>query len=227
MNNFRRILLVNILILVLLVGGGFAAWYFLNQQANYLSTDNAKIDGQQVTISAPAAGQLTDWVGEIGKSFQAGDRVGSILTAPQAAEAANARAAAAPVKVDITMPISATIVQQNVVKNSFVAPGLPLAHAFDLDHLWVSANIKETNINDVKPGQDVDVYVDAYPDTTLSGKVDKIALATASTFSLLPSTNNTGNYTKVTQVIPVTIRLDGYKGLRLMPGMSVTIRIHK
>lgn len=235
MNNFRRILAVNILVLVLLVGGGLATWYFLNQQAKYLSTDNAKIDGQQVTIAATVAGKLVDWTGEIGKTYHAGDKVGSIQTAPQAPSAAaqgptasGARPAGpGPVQIDVTVPITATIVQENAVKNSVVAPGTPLAHAYDLDHLWVTANIKETNINDVKVGQDVDVYIDAYPDSVLKGKVDKIGLATSGTFSLLPSSNATGNYTKVTQVIPVTVSLEGYKGLTLIPGMNVTVRIHK
>ncbi|WP_018132323.1 HlyD family secretion protein [Effusibacillus pohliae] len=224
MNNFRRLLAVNIIILVLLVGGGFAGWYFLNQSATYLTTDNAKIDGQPITIAATAAGQLVDWNGEVGKTYQAGERVGTIQVAGGAPTAA---AAAGPVRTDITFPMSATIVEQTAVKNSFVTPGTPLAHAFDLDHLWVTANIKETDINDVKVGQDVDVYVDAYLGTTLKGKVNRIGLATANTFSLLPSSNNTANYTKVTQVIPVTITFDGYKGLKLMPGMNVTVRIHK
>jgi multidrug resistance efflux pump len=75
--------------------------------------------------------------------------------------------------------------------------------------------------------QTVDVYVDSFPGTALTGKVDQIGLATAGTFSLLPTSNTTGNYTKVTQVIPIKISLDGYRGLGLVPGMSVSIRIHK
>ncbi len=73
----------------------------------------------------------------------------------------------------------------------------------------------------------MDVYIDAYPDTSLSGKIEKIGLATAATFSLLPTSNTTANYTKVTQVVPVNISIQGYKGLGIIPGMSASIRVHK
>lgn len=226
--NSARLLVINILIFLLLIGGGAAAWYFLNQSQNYLSTDNAKVVGQQITIAATTAGQLTDWTGEVGKTYQAGDRIGTIQAGGgTSAVAAVPSAPSGSPRVDLTLPTSATVVQQNAVKNSFVAPGTPLAYAYDLDHLWVTANIGETNINDVKTGQTVDVYVDAYPGTTLTGKVDSIGLATSGTFSMLPTSNATGNYTKVEQVIPVKISLDGYRGLRLMPGMNATVRIHK
>ncbi|BCJ87816.1 HlyD family secretion protein [Effusibacillus dendaii] len=222
--NSARVLVVNILVLVLLIAGGVAAFYFYIQSANYVSTDNARIDGQQVTIYATAGGQLTDWNGDIGKRYNAGDRVGTISAgAPAAAAGGVARVLSA---VDLIFPINATIVQQTAVRNAFVAPGTPLARAYDMDHLWVTANVNETNINDVKTGQAVDVYVDAFPGTTLTGRVDKIGLSTASNFSMLPASNTTANYTKVTQVIPVTVRLDGYKGLNIVPGMSASVRIH-
>ncbi|PWK09595.1 HlyD family secretion protein [Tumebacillus permanentifrigoris] len=219
MNSIRRLVIVNVLLLVVLVGGGFAGYYFYNQSTTYLSTDNAKIDGQSVSIASAAAGKLVDWNGEVGKHYAAGDRVG-VVEVPNGP-------GGKPIDVDVTAPQDVTLVQQSAVKNAFVGAGMPLAYSFDLDHLWVTANVKETDINDVKVNQDVDVYMDAYPGTTLKGHVEKIGLATANTFSLLPTSNTTGNYTKVTQVLPVTIALDGYKGLDLAPGMNVTVRIHK
>jgi multidrug resistance efflux pump len=207
-----RTLLVNIIVILIILVGGGAAMYYYNQSASYIKTDNSRIDGQQVPISATAAGQLVDWNGAVGKNFNSGDRVGSIQTGTT--------------KVDLTFPINGTLVQQNAVPNMFVAPGTPLARAYDLTHLWVTANIEETRINDVKVGQAVDIYVDAFPGTVLTGKVDKVGLATAGSFSVLPTSNTTANYTKVTQVIPVTITIDGYKGLGLIPGMSTSVRIH-
>lgn len=111
------------------------------------------------------------------------------------------------------------------VKNTVVAAGSPLAISYDLTKLWVTANIEETKIDDVEIGQDVDIYVDAFPNTTIKGKVEEIGLATAGTFSLLPSNNASGNYTKEVQVIPVKISIDS--NLDLVPGMNVTVRIHK
>ncbi|MCS7459551.1 efflux RND transporter periplasmic adaptor subunit [Paenibacillus doosanensis] len=209
-----RVILINILVLILILGGAGAAIYYYNRSINYVTTDNAKFDGQPVTVAAIASGQLVEWTGQVGKAYRSGDRLGSIQTAGGAS------------KVDLTLPIDATIVQQSVVPNSFVSTGSTLARGFDMGHLWVTANIEETKINNVKIGQSVDIYADAFPGTTLTGRVDKIGLATASTFSLLPSSNTNANYTKVTQVIPITITLDGYNGLAIVPGMNVSVRIH-
>jgi multidrug resistance efflux pump len=127
----------------------------------------------------------------------------------------------------ITLPTNGTVVQTNAVKDSFVAAGTPLAQVFDLDNLWVTANIEETSIDQIEVNQDADIYVDAFPNATLKGRIEKIGLATSGTFSLLPSSNSTGNYTKVTQVIPVRISIEDQKGLQIVPGMNVTVRIHK
>jgi multidrug resistance efflux pump len=213
----RRMILINVILLIVLVGGGFAGYYFYNKSVTYLSTDNAMVSGQQVAIASPAAGKLTDWNAKQGDKFNKGEKIGAVQTM-----GANGQSST----INITAPTDGTIVQNNAVKNTIVGAGSPLAISYDLSKLWVTANIKETDINDVKVGQDVDVYADAFPNTTISGKVDTIGLATAGTFSLLPSNNSSGNYTKETQVIPVKITLDSY-GVDLVPGMNVTVRIHK
>jgi multidrug resistance efflux pump len=217
MNSYKKIFVVNLIVIIVLLLGGFAGYYYYYQSITFLTTDNAQVSGQMITISAPANGVLNNWNGEVGKTFHAGDAVGTITL----------EGAPKPLQVNVPIPTDGTIVQNNAVQNQFVAAGIPLAQAFDMNHLWITANIKETDINDVKVGQAVDVYVDAFPGNTLSGSVSKIGLSTANTFSLLPSSNTTGNYTKVTQVIPVMIKLDNYKGLALVPGMSVSVRIHK
>lgn len=217
MSQIRRMIIINVITLIVLVGGGFAGYYYYNQSTSYLKTDNAKIDGKVVPIASPVAGKLTNWTAEVGKSYSAGDKVGSVTS--------NAGAAAQ--EVDITVPANATLVQSNATQNAYIAPGTPLAYAYNMSDLWVTANIEETEIDDIQKGQEVDVYVDAYPNTTLTGKVEQIGLTTANTFSMLPSGNSTANYTKVTQVIPVTISLDHSKSLNIVPGMNVTVRIHK
>lgn len=214
----KRLLLLNIIILVILVGGGFAGYAYYNKTINYISTDNAQIAGQQVTIAAPANGKLTDWTGKVGDSFSKDEKIGTIMTTGTNGQ---------PTEMNVTLPTDGTVVQTNAVPNSFVAAGTPLAQVFDLNNLWVTANIEETKIDEIAEGQDVDIYVDAYPNTTLKGKVQQIGLATAGTFSLLPNSNNTGNYTKVTQVVPVKVSIDDNKGLGIVPGMNVTVRIHK
>ena len=216
MNN-RRMVLLNIVLLVVLVGGGFIGYYFYDQSTSFIKTDNAQISGQQISIGSPATGKLTSWKAAVGDKFNKNEKVGSVQVVTDNGT----------VDMDITVPADSTIVQSSAVENTYVAAGTSLAKSYDMEHLWVTANIDETDVNDVKVGQDVDLYVDAYPDTTLTGKVDSLGLATAGTFSLLPSSNSSGSYTKETQVVPVTISIDNYGGLELIPGMNVTVRIHK
>jgi len=212
--NTRRMILLNVLIILIIIIAGFVAYYFYNQSTLYLSTDNAQIAGQQIPISAPASGKLVTWDGTQGSSFSAGQAVGKV-------EVAQGK------DVNVPIPDDGTIVENDAVKNEAVAAGTPLAYAYNLKDLWVTANIKETEINNVKVGQTVDVYVDAFKGTSITGTVDQIGQATTSTFSLLPSSNDGANFTKVTQVIPVRIQIQGYQGIGLAPGMSVTVRIHK
>ncbi len=215
--NARRMILINIILLVVLVGGGFTGYYFYDKSVSYISTDNAQIAGQQVSIAAPATGKLTDWSGDVGEKFGKNEKIGTVEVTTETGTS----------KINVNVPANSTVVQSSAVENSFVAAGTSLAKAYDMNNLWVTANVDETDLNDVKVGQDVDLYVDAYPDTTLTGKVDSLGLATSSTFSLLPSSNSSGDYTKETQVIPVKISIDNYGGLDLVPGMNVTVRIHK
>ncbi|GMA48741.1 multidrug resistance protein A [Alicyclobacillus contaminans] len=212
----RRLLVLNLVIILLIVVAGFVGYYFYNQSTLYLKTDNAQVTGQQVTIAAPATGKLVSWKGTNGATFNADDTVGTVEVQQNGKT----------VDIPVTIPANGTIVQNSAVQNEIVAAGTPLAYAYDMHNLWVTANIKETQITDVKVGQNVDVYVDADPGVTIKGTVSSIGLATANTFSLLPQSNTSANYTKVTQVIPVTISISGSQG-ELVPGMSATVRIHK
>lgn len=214
--NAKRVLVLQIVIILVVLAGALVGYYFYQQSTKYLKTDDAQVTGQQIAIAAPAAGQVVSWNGTEGTHFGQGDVVGTVAVP----------GARGTTTMQVTAPQASTIVQSNVVDNEFVAAGTPLAYAYNLNQLWVTANIKETQIDDVSVGQTVDVYLDAHPGTTFPGVVQQIGLATASTFSLLPTSNTDANYTKVTQVIPVRIRLQTYTG-QLAPGMSASIRIHK
>lgn len=94
--------------------------------------------------------------------------------------------------------------------------------------IWVIANFKETQIEDIRPGQPVDIYVDAFPSVTFRGRVDSFQAGTGSRFSVFPAENATGNYVKVVQRIPVKIIFDenSDKTKLLVPGMSVVPKVH-
>ncbi|QAA21465.1 HlyD family secretion protein [Sporolactobacillus terrae] len=217
MNNFTRLLIINIIVIVALIGGGAAGYYYYDQATNYVKTDNAAVSGQAISIAAPASGKLVNWDASEGKTFDANDTIGNVETIGADGKSA---------KVAVKMPQKATIALNNTTKNAFAAAGAQLAQAYNLNELYITANVDENAIENVKAGQKVDLKLDAFPGTHFTGKVEKIGTATASTFSLIPSSNSNGNYTKVTQVVPVKISIDDYKGNDLLPGMNVTVKIH-
>ncbi|GGB00983.1 HlyD family secretion protein [Macrococcus hajekii] len=214
----KKIVLVNVLTLLILAIAGIAAFHFYNEATNYVKTDNAKVDGTQLTIASPAAGKLISFDKKVGDDIAKDDTIGEVM-----AQGTDGQ----PSKMSLKMPQDGTIVKTQATENGFVGAGTPIAYAYNMDELFVTANIKETELDGVKKGQDVDIYVDGYKDTTLDGEVEQIGLATASSFSLLPSSNGNANFTKVTQVVPVKISLSKDKSLDILPGMNVTVRIHK
>ncbi len=113
------------------------------------------------------------------------------------------------------------VVRLSGAKGQYVAAGQSVA-MFVPDEIWVTANFKETQLTDMRPGQPVDVTIDAYPDMPLKGKVESVQPGSGTAFSLLPAENATGNYVKVTQRVPVKIIVDSWpKDLPVGPGMSV------
>jgi multidrug resistance efflux pump len=86
--------------------------------------------------------------------------------------------------------------------------------------------VEETELHKVKAGQFVEFTVDAFPNVYFTGQVSSLGDATVSTFSLLPSQNTGGNFTKVVQRIPVKISIKDFQGCRLLPGMNAIVKIH-
>ena len=119
------------------------------------------------------------------------------------------------------------MVVDNGVEGAFVAAGTQLAVAYDFSKIFVTARVDETDIDSVHAGQKVDISVDAFPDANLTGTVSEIQGGAAGVFSLFPQANTSGNFQKVTQVIPVKIALAGTDNLQLVPGMNVSVKIHK
>jgi multidrug resistance efflux pump len=211
-----RIALIVILIVALIAGGAFAVSYFLNAR-NYVSTDNAQIDGQQITINAPASGTLTDWRISQGAVIRQDQVVGRIKIQDGFVNPL----------MSIRAPSDGTVAVDNGVPGTFVTSGTQLAIAYNLNDIYVTARVDETDVRPVHPGQVVDIYVDAYPHTPLTGRVREVQGGAANVFSLFPQSNTQGNFQKVTQVIPVKIAIDNVRNLDLVPGMNVTVYIHK
>ena len=123
----------------------------------------------------------------------------------------------------VVAPISGRVSRRTVETGNVINTGQALM-ALVSDTLWVTANYKETQLTRMKPGQSVEVVVDAYPEVKFRGHVDSIQRATGAYFSMLPAENATGNYVKVVQRVPVKIVFDDdrLKDYAIGPGMSVT-----
>lgn len=123
----------------------------------------------------------------------------------------------------IVAPTDGYVSKKNVQLGQLVSPGQNLFAIVDESEIWVMANFKETQIEKMKVGQNVKIEVDAYPDVVFMGKIESLAAATGSKFSLLPPDNATGNFVKVVQRIPVKIILDKnqHKEYPLRAGFNV------
>ena len=108
----------------------------------------------------------------------------------------------------ITSPVNGVVDKTFVNPSEFVAAGQRLLMVHDPKKIWVSANIKETDVRHIKIGSPVTVSVDAYPDNLFEGKISKIGNAATSEFALLPTPNPSGNFTKIVQRIRIRVDLN-------------------
>ena len=131
----------------------------------------------------------------------------------------------------ISSPISGVVAKRWVLTGDVVQPGQPILAIYDLSDVWVTANFEETKLRDIHVADSVQISVDAYPGRDLTGRVAFVGAAAASQFSLIPPNNASGNFTKVTQRIPVRISIQHSPAWDdaplLLPGMSVTVRIRR
>jgi len=119
-----------------------------------------------------------------------------------------------------------SVANKTVEVGNYVQPGQVLFSIVP-DTLYITANFKETQLTDVRPGQRVTIRVDAFPGLRLEGRVDSLQRGTGSEFALLPPENATGNFVKVVQRVPVKITFDdpGEAIRWISPGMSVEAKI--
>ncbi|MFZ2312117.1 MAG: HlyD family secretion protein [Methylobacter sp.] len=126
----------------------------------------------------------------------------------------------------ITAPMAGIIGNRSVQVGQLVKPGSVLGHLIPAKGLFVEANFKESQISRMRPGQPVEIRIDAYPDQVFEGVVDSFAPASGSEFSLLPPENATGNFTKIVRRVPLKIAFQSGSDLSLLrPGLSTVIKV--
>jgi membrane fusion protein, multidrug efflux system len=176
---------------------------------------------------------------------QAKAGVRTAQTGPEQVDAMRARASSAQARVQqakaaleqaelnlqyttLRAPTAGIVSKKMAEAGQIVQAGQPLMALVALQDVWVTANFKETQLTDMRPGQRATIDVDAYGGKEFKGHVDSIAAATGARFSLLPPENATGNYVKVVQRVPVKIVLDpGQDPDHLLrPGLSVTPTVY-
>ncbi|MEO7042838.1 MAG: HlyD family secretion protein [Gemmatimonadaceae bacterium] len=159
-----------------------------------------------------------------------------ISTAKAGVRIAEARSAAAEAALDnsklqlsytkIVAPASGLVARKQVEVGQLVTAGQPVMSVVADTGVWVTANFKETQLDDIKVGQGVEFDVDAYNGCTARGKVESLSGATGAKFALLPPDNATGNFTKVVQRVPIRIAVtQGCPNHPLRPGLSVNVHV--
>lgn len=217
MKNKRVLYLFLILILIFLGGGGLG-YYYWYQASHYVETEDARIAGDIYRVMPRIAGKMTSLQIREGDTVVANQILGQLDTSNLSTGMLD--------HAVLRAPIAGTVIKTMAKEGEVVAPGQPVAMIVNKEKLYISANIEETDLDRVHVGQKVEYTVDAFSGYTFTGEVTEIGEATASTFSLLPDLNTGGDFTKVTQRIPIKISIDDQQGLSLSPGMSAVIKIH-
>jgi len=196
------------------VGGGYSFWY---QSHYYIKSEDSRIAGDIYRVMPRISGKLTSLQVSEGDTVLSDQIIGQQDSTNLSTSMLDQAA--------LRSPISGTVIKTMAKAGEVVSPGQTIAMVVNKKELYISANIEEGDIYKVKVGQPVQFTVDTFSGASLSGKVVEIGEATASTFSLLPATNTSGNFTKVTQRIPIKISIEDQQGFALAPGMSTTIKI--
>jgi membrane fusion protein (multidrug efflux system) len=286
---FKNVKVVIPLFLVVLAIAIFAWRYYINLR-DFVSTDDAYVDGNRVSVSTKILGRIDQLNADEGDTVREGQILvrldDSDLRAQEAQtkaalgfakenievskvnldkaqtdfkrsdaqfrqsiipkedfdhaqnelEAAKARLNLAYAQVAqlkntiIEAPMTGVVSKRWVLAGDVVQPGQSIFSVYDVKNIWVTANLEETNLAYLHAGDKAEMDVDTYPSLKFSGTILLIGSNTASQFSLIPPNNASGNFTKVTQRVPVKISIvqDSIgNGMRasLLPGMSVEVRV--
>lgn len=192
------------------------------------------VSQQKVQTETAGAKQSEAAVASAQAALEAERRTASSLGSARAqtiAQAAAAHAAVAQAKLDldrtvIRAPAAGVVGARTVRPGQLVQPGVVLMSVVPLGQSFVVANFKETQVARLRVGQPVEIHADAFGKQKIVGKVDSFAPATGQEFALIPVENAVGNFTKITQRLPVKIAVDRSQlGAALRPGLSVEVKV--
>ena len=213
----RKKLLVTVLLVIALALTAIAVYFWYNNEY-FVSTEDATISGDMVNVSPQITGKLLDFY------VQEGDTV----TKDQVLGRQDVAYLTSDNNIDMSLiraPITGRIIKKNCNIGEVESPsGQPLAIIIDPSKLYITANIEETKLSRLLPGQKVDITIDAIHGVKFSGKLRSVGQAANSIFSLIPTTSG-GTFTKVVQRIPIKVDIDK-NDFKLLPGTNAVIKIH-
>jgi membrane fusion protein (multidrug efflux system) len=195
------------------------------QVVSKMQLDGARAAAEAASANVVALERQQSAAGGTVASAEAGVRLADARLL--AAQAARDNASLQLSYTNVAAPASGIVSKKQVEPGQLVQAGQPLYTIVADTGVFVTANFKETQLDEIRVGQPAEIEVDAYQGATAIACVESVSAATGSKFALLPPDNATGNFTKVVQRIPVRLKVT--KGLGadhpLRPGMSVTVHV--
>ena len=210
----RKILIIGILITIIVALGGIASYYWY-ENTYYVSTEDAKVSADLVSVNPQISGKLLDL------NVEEGDVVtkNQILARQEMNDIPDSKIEQSLVR----SPIDGIVVKKQGTIGELWTSSQTLVTLIDPNKLYITANIEETKLGKIRVGQTVDITIDQYDSQKFTGKIKSIGEVTNSALSLLPSTS--GTFTKVVQRIPIKIALDEFNN-KILPGTNAIIKIH-
>lgn len=212
--NRKMLILPAFLLMIIAVGGIVVYYWYANTY--FVSTDDAAIQGDLVKATPQISGKLLEIDVKDGQSVQKSQIIARVDMG-----------ALPDINMDssvVRAPISGIVLKKQGTIGEIVSPGQPLAIMVDPSVLYITANIEETKLKNIRLGQNVDVTIDQYDGVRFTGKVDTIGDYANSALAVIP-TSTSGTFTKVVQKVPVKISL-AKTNYKVLPGTNVIVKIH-
>jgi multidrug resistance efflux pump len=213
----KRVFL-GILVLMCVTVAALTFYYWYNN-ANYIRTEDAYLDGVIFKAGPQVGGRLLEMRALEGRGVTAGDIIARVDD-PSLPSGGN---------IDLTLvkaPITGVVLKVLSRPGEVVAPGQPVVMLVDLRDVYLTVNVEEKKIARVELGQRVSFTVDGIPEREFEGRVSEVTDAVAATFSLLPTRTTSGSFVKVSQRVPVKVHIENADGAPFRIGQSAVVRIH-
>ena len=214
--NEKRKKLIYTIVVVMVVAFASIGVYYWYKNSYYVSTEDAKVMGDIVSVSPQISGKLLEI------NIEEGDAVvkDQILGRQGMSNSQETNIDQSVLRA----PINGVIIKKQGTVGEFITPGQTIAMIIDPNKLYITANIEETKLGTIKQGQKVDITIDQFSKKAFAGRVKYVGQASNSTFALLPSSTG-GNFTKVIQKVPIKIEFDKSDNT-LLPGTNAVVKIH-